>query len=52
MVLGEYTFGIDGVIGSMTITEILTCIIGLYLGVKLKRDISMKFKNRICLKHE
>lgn len=42
MILGKYTFGLDGVIWSMTITEILTCIIGLYLWIRLKRDISMK----------
>ena len=27
MILGKYTFGLDGVIWSMTLTEILTCII-------------------------
>ena len=42
MILGKYTFGLDGVIWSMTITEILTCIIGLYLWIQLQRDISMK----------
>ncbi|MBU3178585.1 polysaccharide biosynthesis C-terminal domain-containing protein [Clostridium estertheticum] len=42
MILGKYTFGLDGVIWSMAITEILTCIIGLYLWIRLKRDISMK----------
>ncbi|APC39190.1 MATE family efflux transporter [Clostridium estertheticum] len=42
MILGKYTFGLDGIIWSMTITEILTCIIGLYLWIRLKRDPSMK----------
>jgi len=42
MILGKYTFGLDGVIWSMTITEILTCLIGLYLWIQLKRDITMK----------
>ena len=42
MILGKYAFGLDGVIWSMTITEILTCIIGLYLWIQLKRDSSMK----------
>ena len=41
MILGKYTFGLHGVIWSTTVTEILTCCIGLLLWINFKRDISI-----------
>ncbi|HEY5563527.1 MAG TPA: MATE family efflux transporter [Clostridiaceae bacterium] len=41
MILGKYTFGLHGIIWSMTMTEVLTCTIGLWLWISFQRDSSM-----------
>ncbi len=42
MILGNYIFGLHGVIWSMTVAEILTFIIGLVLWIHFNQDDSMK----------
>ncbi|MPQ30514.1 MATE family efflux transporter [Clostridium estertheticum] len=38
MVSGNYIFGLHGLIWSMTVTEVLTCLLGLCLWIKFNRD--------------
>ena len=38
MVSGNYIFGLHGLIWSMTVTEVLTCLVGLCLWINFNRD--------------
>lgn len=42
MILGKYTFGLHGIIWSMTVTEILTCTIGICLWINFRREIDIQ----------